>query len=518
MRQLSSLKSIFLVTSLVMTASVVSSCGGGSDSSTNGAVSVTPPPPPPPPQTTLKGIAPLSGISGLGIVPFSGDEVAFSLTLRAFDEGTNDPANISSLSDYAINITSNTGEITRWDITSAGQPSCSRSTSNLSSEAMLLFDRSGSIETNDRNEEMLDAGIAFTDILLSPDTAAIAAFTGNIPDDIEFLTSGFTNDTNALRTAIRSIRSPDGSTPLWSSITKAIENGGFPNLAQNKALVTFSDGENTSGNSSSGQALRAALDNNVTLYSVSLNNSESQALDRISLASGGLAWSTDEATRVAIFTRSLSKVLDGDFVDCSVGVTAKATAQNYNQEDLIVGPGRVFKPNLSFNYNLNGQTGEATNSIIFPFSAGRVIGSTDQGKFSTADFRSAGNAGNCVQPLNNCSTFGGARFTNTCSQAVTATICSESGDCDSKVLAPRTSEPSFGVIFENITGRFKKFVCPHTDVAGFETVKILGTSPNQTITSLNFSDTSFNCLYEERVPAPDRSPDVFLVDGQCRVP
>jgi len=466
----------------------------------------------------LKGIAPLSGISGLGVSPLSGDEVAFSMILRAFDEDTNDPVNIASLSDYAFNVTSSTGEITRWDITPAGQPSCNRSTGNLSSEAMLLFDRSGSIATNDRNEEMLEAGIAFTDILLSPDTAAIAAFTGDITNDIEFLTPGFTGDTNSLRTAIRSIRSPNGSTPLWSSMTKAIESGGFPNLAQTKALVTFSDGENTSGNSSSGQALQAAIDNNVTLYSISLNNSASQALDRISLASGGSAWSTDDATRVAVFTRSLSKVLGGDYVDCSVGVTAKATAQNYSQEDLIVGPGKIFKPNLSFNYDLNGQTGEAINSIVFPFSAGRVIGSTDQGNFSTADFRTAGNAGNCVQPLNNCSTFGGGRFTNTCSQAVTATICSEAGNCDSKMLAPRSSDPSFGVIFENVTGRFKKFVCPHTDVAGFEPIKILGTSPNQTISSLNFSDTSFNCLYDQRVPAADRSPEVSLVDGQCRVP
>lgn len=512
-----SFKSVLLISAMMMAATVASSCGGGSDSSTNGAVSVTPPPPPPP-QATLDGIAPLSGISGLGVVPFLNDQVEFSLKIRAFDEGSNDPVNISSLSDLAINITSSSGELTRWDITSVGRPNCTRSNSNLSSEAMLLFDRSGSISGNDPNEEMLEAGIAFTDILLSPDTAAISAFTGNIPNDIEFLTSGFTSDINALRTGIRSIRSPDGSTPLWSSIIKAIEDGGYPNLAQNKALVTFSDGENTSGNSSSGQALRVALDNNVTLYSVSLNNSESQALDRISLASGGLAWSTDEAKRVAIFTRSLSKVLDGDYIDCSVGVSAKATAQNYNQDDLIVGPGRVFKPNLLFNYDLSGQTGQAANSIIFPFTAGRVVGSTDQGNFSTADFRSAGNAGNCVQPLNNCSTFGGGRFTNVCSQAVTAKICSESGDCDSKTLSPKTSDPSFGVIFENVTGRFKKFVCPHTEVAGFEPIKIMGSSPNQTISSLNFSDTSFNCLYDQRIPAPDRSPDAFIVDGQCRVP
>ena len=472
------------------------------------------PTPTPTPTPTLKGIAPLSNLSGFGTIPLQGSDHSFSVNVRAFDEDSNEPVSISQFNDSSIRITSTTNEVTVFSFSPNGPPQCTQSASNQSSEAILLFDRSGSIASNDPNEDMLEAGVAFANLLVSPDTAAIAAFTSAINDDIEYLTSGFSSDANAVVTAIRSIRSPDGGTPLWSAMEAAIETGGFPSLAQNKALITFSDGENTEqGNS--GDVLQAAQNNNVKLFSVSLNNDNSSELDSLSLATDGLAWSTDDATRVASFSQSLSKVLDGDFIDCSIGINVSATAENFDQDDVILGPARFFKPDFSFAYTLNGNSGDADNSIIMPFTAGRKIGSTTSTNFGSADVRSSGNANSCIAVQNQCSISGGSRFTNNCIQPVTAQICAENGTCETKIFSGATNEPRFGVIFENITDRFNIAACVNSDIAVFQPVSTSGSSPNLTA-SLRESGEEFTCLYSERMPVDQQPDELSIIDGTCR--
>ncbi len=508
------LSGMFKLSACMAAMMIVSACGGGSSSSeptsttttgtsgSGGGNSGT---------TNLTGIAPVSDLSGF--LSVGGDAHGFSVNIRAFDEDSNSPVVLNSLNEQTIRISSTTGEVSTFRISQAGSPSCNSSTSGQTSEAMMLFDRSGSIRDNDPSGEILEAGIAFGNLLAAPDSAAVAAFSTVINDDVEFLTGGFTSDPDSVLTAIRSIRSPDGGTPLWTSMVKSIESGGFPNTAQNKALITFSDGENTESGSSFA-VLRAANANNVKLYSVSVNNRNSGELDRLSFATDGLAWSTNDATRVASFSRSLSNVLDGNFIDCSVGIDVQATAENFEQSDLIIGPARFFKPELSFGYNLGNDSGNAVNSIIFPFSAGRKMGSTDRADFGTADVRQGG-SGNCVSLLQQCSSAGGARFTNNCSAPVSAHICPENGTCVTKLLPAATDEPRFGVIFENITGNYSSAVCASTDYANFQAVAFDGSSPNFNARRSGYLE-GFNCLYTERMPAPDRPNEFFTTDRSCR--
>jgi Ca-activated chloride channel homolog len=117
---------------------------------------------------------------------------------------------------------------------------------------VLVIDRSGSMEENDKIEGAQDAARAFVEQMRPGDQTAVIAFS-NAPELIE----PFTDDKDRLDRSIRRIRA-DGSTALYDSLIAGVDE--LAHAEGRRALLLLTDGRDMLRTGDDTQASRASLD------------------------------------------------------------------------------------------------------------------------------------------------------------------------------------------------------------------------------------------------------------------
>lgn len=187
--------------------------------------------------------------------------------------------------------------------------------------AMMLFDRSGSMSTNDPLNLSVDAGKTFADAMGTSDEAAVSAFPLSAANNrpFAFNTYGdFSSDKTTVKTAVNSVGAPDGGTPLYSSMISALTQTASRAIKPNKALLAFTDGDNNEGAATAGDVVAESLRRKIPIFPIGLIGGSNVALSSIAAQTGGAFFFAADARQLASVYKSLPKILGGTATSCTV--------------------------------------------------------------------------------------------------------------------------------------------------------------------------------------------------------
>ena len=145
--------------------------------------------------------------------------------------------------------------------------------------ATFLFDQSGSITGTDPHDARIAAARVFLDNLSVGDEVALLAFasSGNLPyDPVTAYQDGagnaFTVDPNGFDSALADLAdSEGGGTPLYESIVIAVNYTEQNANNDNRAVLVFTDGQNTDGGSTLEDAIDASINRGIPLHTIALS-------------------------------------------------------------------------------------------------------------------------------------------------------------------------------------------------------------------------------------------------------
>lgn len=189
----------------------------------------------------------------------------------------------------------------------------------------MLFDQSGSINSTDPSDDRILAGTSFVNLLSGAEEAATAAF----PQGSKYpppygLLANFTKDKILLVESIESLRNEaDGGTPLYKSIFQLLSYVDDRASNENKAIIAFTDGNDTDGGISISSIVNLACEKNVSIYTVGLGAGvDLSALADIALLTGGSVMLAEDATQLVSLYSSLGALLRGQASSYNVRVAA----------------------------------------------------------------------------------------------------------------------------------------------------------------------------------------------------
>jgi len=178
----------------------------------------------------------------------------------------------------------------------------------------LLFDQSGSLFSTDPNHSRIDAAEIFLNSMEKQDFVQVSAFASNglIPNDITNYGS-FTNDANEYFDIIKSLKNlVGGGTPLYRALYETTDFVNNYAPTNNKAVVVFTDGEDTDGYYNIDQVIENANYNYVKIFTVGLGNSvQSAELALCALKTGGAYIQAYDARALVSAYGSLGNILRG---------------------------------------------------------------------------------------------------------------------------------------------------------------------------------------------------------------
>ena len=205
--------------------------------------------------------------------------------------------------------------------------------------ASLLFDQSGSINSTDPKNARIEAGVAFADIVNNGDEAAVAAFSsgGNYQNPYELLVN-FTKQPDQLIPAIESLSGrAGGGTPLYRAIYNLIPYTS-DGKNDNKAIVAFTDGEDTDGGVGFDELIQRACSNNVRVYTVGLGGGvDERVLSRIAFETGGAVMLAEDALQLISLYNSLGDLLHGRAKFYKLKLQVKRKSGDWQLGDIISG-------------------------------------------------------------------------------------------------------------------------------------------------------------------------------------
>lgn len=185
---------------------------------------------------------------------------------------------------------------------------------NNAYEAALLIDQSGSMNDNDPDELRLDAAKLFLSRLGENDRATAAFFPANtlfggdtkIFGDFTERGDRYVDDINDL------YGQAGGNTPLYLSAYEMIEYTDERATGDNRAVVVFTDGEDTEGDRTLEEVIEYAKSTNIKLYTVGLSRGVDFAvLGNMAYETGGaFMWAADAPQLISMFG-TLGNLLEG---------------------------------------------------------------------------------------------------------------------------------------------------------------------------------------------------------------
>ena len=177
--------------------------------------------------------------------------------------------------------------------------------------AVFLLDQSGSITGNDPNDARLDAAKAFLNNLGSGDEAGLLAFAdgGRLPDSpvasyADRNGRRFTSDPRGFDAVLASLANQEGGgTPLYDAICEAVDYVDSYAVNSNKAMLVFTDGEDTASTSTIEQAIECANQSEIPLHTFALGGStDLNVLTRLAAATeGSMSHSSDAGAMISYY-------------------------------------------------------------------------------------------------------------------------------------------------------------------------------------------------------------------------
>ena len=188
--------------------------------------------------------------------------------------------------------------------------------------ATFLMDQSGSISSADPGDARISAAMTFMGNMASGDEVALLAFASGFFADIphtpvtSYLDStgaSFTSDPNGFDAALRELSRIDGGgTPLYDAIRIAIDYTVRNATNQNRVILVFTDGEDTTSRASLSDAVDDAIRNSVALHTVALSDGvDMDVLTEISERTGGSMTFARDARSLISYYGALGPFLSG---------------------------------------------------------------------------------------------------------------------------------------------------------------------------------------------------------------
>jgi hypothetical protein len=174
--------------------------------------------------------------------------------------------------------------------------------------ALMLMDQSGSISGSDSHDYRLEAANTFCSSLGAGNKAMLWSFAGTTYQQYG---NGFTDDTTILKPQVDALKNKEsGSTPLYKSQVAAIDYCAANAPSSNKALLTFTDGQDNGGGYTPDEVAASGISKNVKLFNIGLSDAETAALCKQAVTSGGAFMYAKDARQLISMFGNLGKLLD----------------------------------------------------------------------------------------------------------------------------------------------------------------------------------------------------------------
>ncbi|HEX8530443.1 MAG TPA: VWA domain-containing protein [Cytophagales bacterium] len=256
-----------------------------------------------PPLRNLDG-APAGAVNGARVLGVNGPSLSFELDLYVVDAKGNPVPGLKA-KDFAVK-----DQPALSFITEDASPARMAATGDYS--AMLLLDQSGSILSNDPRDLRIEAGKIFLNSLGSGDQAALSSFTSYYDSDV-VIHAPFARDTKRHLAALDTLEKTEGGgTPLYMSAYQMIDYTARQAPGANKAVIVFTDGEDTRGGYTLEQVTAYAVSRQVRLYTVGLSNGVDEGVlaDMAGQTNGAFMWADDAKQLITMFG-TLGDLLEG---------------------------------------------------------------------------------------------------------------------------------------------------------------------------------------------------------------
>ncbi len=252
----------------------------------------------------IEGI-PSGGVLGAETISMSGDELEFQVDLFV----------VNSVGNYIRKL-----ELEHFEIASSTVSTISQLGVEYIKEqdkgpysAALLMDQSGSIDGTDPSNARVPAAKAFVDIMGTGDQVALAQFSGSYFNLERDLLVPFSENPDIFHPLLDDlINRNNGSTPLYRAIASMVNYTQEKAKNSNKAIIVFTDGEDTEGGSVSA-IVNEANNNDISIYIVGLGSSVNQSvLADIAYDTGGALMFPRDALQLISLYSSLGELLNGN--------------------------------------------------------------------------------------------------------------------------------------------------------------------------------------------------------------
>jgi hypothetical protein len=258
---------------------------------------------------------PSAALIATRVVSVNGDTVVFEADISVIDGEGNPITNLGesafTLSDFTqtvsgrtVNYTVTRGAVTRESHAYQGAYS-----------TFLLIDQSGSVLQNDPNDTRLQATKAFLQALGQGDEAMVGYFpeSNNSRNMATFPGLRFVTDGTPYYPLIDGLAGNTFlGTPLFNATIQAVQVTQAEGVNPNKAVVIFTDADSHSDSKTLEQAVAAATNAGVRVYTVGVGGkTKTEVLSELALRTGGsVMWTTDTSQMISYY-KNLGKLLQG---------------------------------------------------------------------------------------------------------------------------------------------------------------------------------------------------------------
>ena len=427
-----------------------------------------------------------------------GVRTEITLSVSNYDLASAEPTNVDlATTSHRLQLSAGVTGVQSYRVLSAA---CRSQRANQAYQAVLLFDRSGSIASTDPNGTLIEAGKALVSLVTGSEQVRIAEFQ-YLPGTAiyRFLSGAFSSNPQQLSLDIDALSNVGGETPLWDAIIGAAGNAGFAaGLFNPKSVVVLSDGDDNRSVGSPASVIDELAPQGTKLYAINLKNPLSRSLDDLAVALGGSFWSSDDASQMPQYARSLRQALLGNSNVCDFVLEVSFSPDN---PGAVVGYGPALgtKVPFTFNYDLNGASGIGRNDITIPFFPGERVGVSGAQNVYRSDIDTR-QLNSCISVQTSC--FGPndpPRVLNVCSAPVNVVFCDTFNQCVSRKMEPDGPGIVSPIILTALQGAPTTAVCSSERTLEFVPTAGSGASPNISFTPWSGQPEYF-CTYANRVP------------------
>lgn len=214
----------------------------------------------------------------------------------------------------------------------------------------ITIDQSGSMiglgsnpVPSDPNDERVTQSQAFVDRMGATDEATVLRFQGQA--GAVFTVVPFSSDKQVLKDGLETLRTGEtGNTPLYDAMIRSVNEVAAKGVNATKAVIVLTDGRDTTSTATAAQAITAARDAGIPIYSIGLGNPNDPAsLDRAQLqeiadqTGGRVFFAEDPAALAGIFDQLTAILKDSYRLEAAVEFDPPLTqAGTYKVEGDVV--------------------------------------------------------------------------------------------------------------------------------------------------------------------------------------